>query len=73
MCIDSNVGRLAGVDMRDGFADARAYMDECARVRDNAPKLAAEVAPFVAQWVMYDFMRGEHARHMAYFREVIDV
>lgn len=73
MCIDSNVGRLAGVDMEEDFSDAGAYMRECERVREHAPTLAAEVSPFIAQWVMYDFMRGEHARHMAFFREVIDV
>lgn len=65
-CVDSNVGAYLGVGERDAD-NADEYADVIARIRDS---LAEPVPPFLAQWAIYDYERGEHARHMAFFREV---
>lgn len=74
MCIDSNVARYAGFEESDGgktlsFTDADEYFGACHDIRDKAG--VEGHSPFVVQWAIYDFERGEHARHMAYFREVL--
>jgi hypothetical protein len=68
MCVDSNVGRYAGIEKRESFDNASDYMDTC---HDIARGTGIVMPPFLVQWAIYDFERGEHARHMAYFREVL--
>lgn len=67
-CIDSNVGNIMDIEMRDDFdSDADTYLRTLERVRD---RIDAPVPPFLAQWCVYDFARGEHARHMVFFNSV---
>lgn len=65
-CVDSNVGAYLGVGERDAD-DADGYADVIARIRDS---VSADVPPFLAQYAIYDYQRGEHSPHMAFFREV---
>jgi len=66
MCIDSNVGRYAGVEERSG-STTEEYMSLCDEINDGA---GIDESPFVTQWAIYDYERGEHARHMVYFNEI---
>lgn len=74
-CIDSNVARYAEssqlIDEEDPerkeFSNAQHYMSVCGDVFDSVP---TERPPFVKQWAIYDYERGEHARHMAFFHEL---
>lgn len=70
-CVDSNVARHAGLEESTGdaleFDDAQDYLETADAIMENSLGLP----PFLAQWAIYDFERGEHARHMAYFREAI--
>jgi len=69
MCIDSNVARYAGLDGDElTFNNAESYMDKCREICDGT---GIEADPFVAQWAVYDYERGEHARHMTYFNEIL--
>jgi|GEM_PF-5946973 len=67
ICIDSNVKNHYGIDGRldlrsnDGIDTYREMIDRV--VRD----VPGDVPPFVAQWVVYDYQRGEHATHDPYF------
>lgn len=69
MCVDSNVARHAGLEKDVEFDSASEYMDLCHDIVESVgfPRLP----PFMVQWSIYDFQRGEHSRHMAYFREVL--
>mgnify|MGYP000607416322 CR=1 FL=1 len=67
ICIDSNVKNHYGIggrlDLRSkGGIDT--YREMIDRVVQDVP---ADVPPFVAQWVVYDYQRGEHATHDPYF------
>lgn len=68
MCIDSNVGRYAGIDPDDAFYTAESYFEAATDIWHNCD---VKLTPFVTQWAIYDFERGEHARHMTYFNEVL--
>jgi len=69
-CIDSNVARYAELDEDEGdalsFNSAEEYMNTCSEVFNTVP---TDLPPFVKQWAIYDFERGEHPRHMAFFHE----
>jgi len=67
MCIDSNVGRYAGIEADTEFYCAESYMNECREIYDD---IDSELSPFLIQWAIYDFERGEHARHMVFFNEL---
>jgi thermostable 8-oxoguanine DNA glycosylase len=69
MCIDSNVGRYADIDGDKEFYSASAYFDSCQEIYQSADIQA--LPPYVLQWAIYDFERGEHSRHMAYFHEIL--
>lgn len=70
-CIDSNVARYADLEEEDGdslsFNSAEAYMNTCEKVFNTVP---TDLPPFVKQWAIYDFERGEHARHNAFYAEL---
>jgi hypothetical protein len=70
-CIDSNVARYADMAEEDGdalsFNSAEEYMETCENVFGTVP---THYPPFIKQWAIYDYERGEHARHMAYFHEL---
>ena len=75
MCIDSNVARYAGYEESDSgqtlsFSDSQEYFNTCHSIRDKTGIDA--LSPFVLQWAIYDYERGEHARHMAYFNEILE-
>lgn len=76
-CIDSNVARYADMghagDTADGgrvrFNSAEKYMETSNEIFDSV-NARGDWPPFVKQWAIYDFERGEHARHMAFYREI---
>lgn len=66
-CIDTNVQQYLGIDGRLNVPNADEYVALVDRVRDA---IDAPVSPFEAQWAIYDMQRGEHSRHMVFFREI---
>lgn len=75
MCIDSNVARYAGLednaDNSLSFNSAEAYLDTSREIYREVVGHNYHVPPFIVQWAIYDAERGEHARHMVYFNEVL--
>lgn len=70
-CVDSNVAQFAGLEESEGsaleFDDAADYMATCNEIFTELP---VDAPLFVIQWAVYDYQRGEHARHMAFYREL---
>jgi hypothetical protein len=70
-CIDSNVARYAELSEEEGdslsFNSAEAYMNTCDEVFNTVP---TDLPLFVKQWAIYDFERGEHSRHNAFYAEL---
>lgn len=77
MCLDSNTEKYLEReteltiphrdDMRRASFSARDYLEICECVNRRT---LSDMRPFTCQWAMYDYERGEHARHMIYFTEV---
>jgi hypothetical protein len=65
-CFDTNVRQFFGLDKRVG-SSAADYLDLINMLQDQTD-ISAE--PFVIQWAIYDYERGEHARHMPFFRNI---
>lgn len=72
-CIDSNVARYAGLEEDEGnsleFNSAEDYLETSREIFDSVGT-DGDWPPFVKQWAIYDNERGEHARHMAFYREI---
>ena len=68
VCVDSNVKNYfdwdGRIDLRskDG---AEKYFDLVEKIKSQ---ITDEIPPFLAQWSIYDMMKGEHTRHEPYFR-----
>lgn len=71
MCIDSNVGRFASIDANRSYNNAHEYMNDCEQIYKSVGN--SYLPPFIVQWAIYDYERGEHARHMAFYREVLNL
>jgi hypothetical protein len=64
-CPDTRTKQMCGIE---GRVRTRAdYEDALAAIDDS---FTADVPTFVKQWVLYDRKGGEHARHMAFFKEI---
>lgn len=74
MCIDSHVARYAGLDESEGsaleFADAADYLATCDSLLTETPN-PYNFPPFLVQWAIFDWQRGEHRTHMPFYREVL--
>jgi hypothetical protein len=65
-CFDTNVRQFFGLDKRSR-GSAGDYLDMINMLQDQTD-ISAE--SFVIQWTVYDYQRGEHARHMPFFRNI---
>ncbi len=65
-CFDTNVRNFFGLE--DRFrGSAGDYMDLIDMLQNETD---ISEPPFVIQWAIYDYQRGEHARHMPFFRNI---
>jgi hypothetical protein len=46
-------------------------MDMVYDVREKIVNENPWISNFIIQWAIYDFERGEHARHMPFYRSVL--
>jgi hypothetical protein len=65
-CFDTNVRQFFELEGRFRGSGAD-YLDLIDMLQDGTD-ISAE--PFVIQWAIYDYQRGEHARHMPFFRNI---
>lgn len=70
MCIDSNVGSFTNYDGNYEFYSSEKYIEACDKIYADMD-VPRQLPPFIVQWAIYDYERGEHARHMVYFNEVL--
>jgi len=70
MCIDSNVKNVLGekIELPDRIRSESTYKRLSGEVYDAT---GLDVEPFIAQWTTYDVGRGEHARHLPFYRSVL--
>jgi len=64
-CFDSNTQNFFDIDDVDCKTAADYY-----QLISRLQEVGFGSRPFVIQWVIYDFMRGEHARHMPFYRNI---
>jgi hypothetical protein len=69
MCIDTNVARFANIDRKREVTDADDYIAACDAVGKTAG--GPLEAPFLVQWSVFDYQRGEHVTHLPFYREVL--
>jgi len=69
MCIDSNVGNYADIGDWERWSSASDYMADCQEIYESVGNPL--IPPFIIQWAIYDYERGEHARHMPFYTEVL--
>jgi hypothetical protein len=69
MCIDSNVGNFADIDSDKEYYNATSYLSDCKDIYDEIN--TQWLPPFIVQWAIYDVERGEHARHMPFYNQVL--
>lgn len=65
-CFDTNVRQFFGLESR--FRGSAADYLDLIGMLQNETDISAE--PFIIQWAIYDYQRGEHARHMPFFRNI---
>ena len=66
MCIDTNVTQVTGIEVRS-LNKLSEYTDVCDEICE---KFDMGVSPFMTQWVLFDFNRGNHSTHEVWFREL---
>jgi hypothetical protein len=69
MCIDSNVAQFADIDTERSYNNADTYMSDCSKIVEAIDM--PHMPNFIVQWAIYDVQRGEHSRHIAFYREVL--
>jgi len=71
MCVDSNVAQYADIDTERSYNNADEYLSDCS---DIAKSIGMPYMPnFIVQWAIYDVQKGEHSRHMAFYREILNI
>jgi hypothetical protein len=68
VCVDSNVKNYLGMDGRLDLRTKDGIDRYFALVNKIKEQVMERVPPFLAQWSIYDMMRGEHQRHEPYFQ-----
>ena len=66
MCIDTNVAQVTGIETR-GLKKFDSYIDACDEV---CQEYDMGLPPFITQWVLFDFNRGNHSTHEVWFRQM---
>jgi len=69
MCIDSNVAQFADIDTQREYNSSGDYLSDCKQIVKAIDM--PHMPNFIIQWAIYDVQRGEHSRHMAFYREVL--
>ena len=66
MCIDTNVTQVTGIEVRS-LNNLSQYLNKCEEICE---KFDMGVPPFLTQWILFDFNRGNHSTHEVWFREL---
>jgi len=66
-CFDSNVSNHMNGGKRPNVNSAAEYYELIQELQEYT---GITEKPFIIQWCIYDFERGEHSRHMPFFRNI---
>lgn len=66
MCIDTNVSQVTGVEVTS-LSNLSDYLNACDKI---CQEFELALPPFLTQWVLFDFNRGNHSTHEVWFREI---
>lgn len=69
-CIDANVIGAMGLDDHVSTVVVEKYDAIVESLRDKMPTLKEETSPFMWQWIVFDWRRGEISTHDAFFNVV---
>jgi thermostable 8-oxoguanine DNA glycosylase len=68
-CLDSHMRRLLGIDTDKSWSSVGAYQSDVERMVEHFDTPFNK--PFLIQWSSWDRERGEHTRHMSFYREAL--
>lgn len=68
MCIDANVVRAMGLEKHVTTRVVDKYEKVCQQIRDKMPTLRDTVSPFMWQWIVFDWQRGEISKHKGFYK-----
>ncbi len=72
MCIDSHVQNYFGLDKRLNINSVAEYERLCGSLRSQDPFLAEETCPFIFQWAVFDYDRGDGVTEHTQWFEMVD-
>lgn len=68
MCLDTNLQQVAEIDDVYSGVVVSKYEDQCSTVLQQFKSLRTETGnPFMTQWVLFDYQRGEISEHKCFF------
>lgn len=71
MCIDTNIVNAFELDGHATTVVVEKYDALCNDLRNQMPTMRDMTTPFVFQWVVFDYMRGEVSEHDAWFDVIL--
>jgi hypothetical protein len=72
MCIDANVVNAMGLEEHVSTVVVEKYEKICKKIRDKMPTLRDSVSPFMWQWIVFDWQRGEISKHLPFYNIVLE-
>jgi thermostable 8-oxoguanine DNA glycosylase len=71
MCVDTNVQQASGIEDVYSGVVVEKYENMCEKIRQQFSDLKDRLDPFMVQWVLFDYQRGEHRKHNVFFNQLL--
>lgn len=71
MCVDTNVQQASGLEEVYSGVVVEKYEKMCEKVREQFKSLKDQLEPFMVQWVLFDYQRGEQRKHDVFFDQIL--
>ena len=70
-CIDANIVNIMGLESHVSTVVVEKYDAIVQGLRDKMPTLRDETSPFLWQWIVFDYQRGEISKHDTFYNIVL--
>lgn len=70
MCIDTNIQQICEIPQSKTVVVSR-YEEDCQQVKDTFKSLSDMVEPFMLQWILFDYQRGNISTHDVWFDTIL--
>jgi len=71
MCVDTNVQQATGIDQPYDGIVVEKYEKQCEKIiehfKDHRIPTTFKLSPFMIQWAIFDYQRGEISKHQCFF------